>query len=279
MRRIVLYIVYGDCEVYYDGAKFSLLTYLNWVSEKNNEEIVILTEKPHEFSNYPVTLFKISENQKQKWSLNGKYHFRIKNRGLSYVIEKLSLKNDDKLLFFDTDTYFFKSPLKLFNLINSTQALLYMNEGLIYRKKRFNTFVKSLDNKIIMINNFSYSLTEQSSMWGTLMIGIMPNMIESIELADKLMLEFFETIQAHTIEQFALSEVLSKKYKLVEGKKYISLYSTSGKKEYAKDILRNFFIENSALEINEQINNAQKVNIKRSLLFIIRKYISKYKNV
>ena len=30
MRKIVLYIVYGDKQEYYDGAKFSILTYKYW---------------------------------------------------------------------------------------------------------------------------------------------------------------------------------------------------------------------------------------------------------
>ena len=100
MRKILLYIIYGEDKGYYDGAKFSLLTFMNWVSEKDNIETVILTQKPEEFKNLPVKTISISEKQKKDWSLNGKYHFRIKNRGLSYVMNKLKLVNGDKILFF-----------------------------------------------------------------------------------------------------------------------------------------------------------------------------------
>ena len=50
MRKIILYIVYGADQGYYDGAKFSLLTFKYW-SKQENIEIVVLTEKPEEIFN------------------------------------------------------------------------------------------------------------------------------------------------------------------------------------------------------------------------------------
>ena len=132
MRKIVAYIVYGENQSYYDGVKYSFLTFMNWVSENDPIEIVVLTQKPEEFFKFPVSVFKLTDDQIDKWSINGAYHFRIKNRGLAYLMDELNLKTEDKILFFDADTYFHKSPLSLFNLINSKQALFYLNEGLIY---------------------------------------------------------------------------------------------------------------------------------------------------
>ena len=70
-------------------------------------------------------------------------------------------------------------------------------------------------------------------MWGSLIIGVMPNMKNSIEWADKLMLEFKGLVKAHTIDQFSLSETLLMNYKIVEGKRFVSHYSTDGPKESA----------------------------------------------
>jgi hypothetical protein len=33
-RKILLYIVYGEDQTYYDGAIFSLLTFKNWINEE-----------------------------------------------------------------------------------------------------------------------------------------------------------------------------------------------------------------------------------------------------
>ncbi len=270
MRKIIAYIIYGDEQSYYDGAKFSFLTFMNWLTDKDLIEIIVLTEKPEKFSNYPVEVLKITDEQKKIWSLDGAYHFRIKNRGLAFIMDELNLKTEDKILFFDSDTYFNKSPLKLFDLIKPTQALFYLNEGLIYKRKRFDVYVKYLSGKSIEIEGQKYELSKSSALWGSLMVGIMPNMRPSLDWADLLMLKFYELIPSHTIEPFSLSETLLKKYNLVEGKKFVSLYSTSRKKEYAKNIISNFFKENQFLNIQEQINLAQNVIIKRPLLIIFK---------
>ena len=269
MRKVILYIVYGADQAYYDGVKFSLLTFKHW-SKEENIEIVVLTEKPEKFSNYQVKVISIPNVKKNEWSLNGKYHFRIKNRGLAYVMDELKLEEKDKILFFDADTYFHKSPLPLFDLIQPNQALFYLNEGLIYKRKRFDVYVKHLEGKRIEIDDDFYELSKKSALWGSLMVGIMPNMRPSLEWSDLLMMKFYEMVPSHTIEPFSLSETLLKKYKLVEGKNFVSLYSTSRKKQYARNILSNFFKQNKLLHIDEKILLAQSVKIKRPLFEILK---------
>jgi len=270
MRRIVLYIVYGHDQGYYDGAKFSLITFMNWISNNDLIEIVILSENPEAFKNLPVTVIPITKLQINEWSLNGKYHFRIKNRGLAFAMDVLKVKNSDKILFLDTDTYFKKSPLELFDLIQPKQALFYLNEGLIYDRKRFNVYVESLRNKQIKIDDKIYELKKDSEMWGSLMIGIMPNMRTSLELSDKLLLKFIDIVPAHTIEPFALVEILKRKCKIVEGKRFVSLYSTSRKKEYAVKIISKFFVDNKSSSFESLINKAQKIKIKRSIYTVVK---------
>jgi hypothetical protein len=275
-RKVLLYIVYGEDQTYYDGAIFSLLTFKKWLSHSDKIEIVILTEKPEKFQGYPLNILPISERQKDEWSLNGEYHFRIKNRGLAYVMDVLKLKGQDKILFLDVDTYFHKSPLPLFDLIMPNQALFYLNEGLIYKRKRFFTYIENLEDKKIDIDGEIYELSKKSAIWGSLMIGITNNMRPSLDWADKLLLKFFDLVPSHTIEPFALSESLLRKYRLVEGKQYVNLYSTSRKKKYAGKIISLFLRKNRLLPIDEQVYLAQKIKIKRPLAVLIMQRISEY---
>ena len=277
-RKVLLYIVYGEDQTYYDGAIFSLMTFMNWTKDINQIEIVVLTEKPENFLDYPVKTLFMSEKQKHEWSLNGAYHFRIKNRGLAYVMDNLKLKELDKILFFDTDTYFHKSPLPLFDLIQSNQALFYLNEGLIYDRKRFRIYIETLEGKKIIIDDETYELSRKSALWGSLMVGIMASMRPSVDWADKLMIKFFDIVPSHTIEPFALSESLLRKYKMVEGKKYVSLYSTSRKKEYASNILANFFKDNKELNFDEKVRLAQQVRVKRPLYIIFKQRLVRLLN-
>lgn len=270
MRKIVLYIVYGGDQVYYDGAIFSFLTFKNWLADDKEIEFFVLTEKPEKFEDYPINLLLMSQKQKNDWSLSDAYHFRIKNRGLAFVMDELNLKESDKILFFDTDTYFHKSPLPLFDLIQSNQALFYLNEGLIYERKRFAPYVEALKNKRIAIDDETYELSTKSAMWGSLMVGLMPNMRTRLDFADKLMVKLLDIVPAHTVEPFSLSESLLKDFKIIEGKAFVSLYSTSRKKEYAKNILSNFIKNNKSIHIVEQVRLAQNVKIKRSLFIVLK---------
>jgi len=57
------------------------------------------------------------------------------------------------------------------------------------------------------------------------------------------------------------------------------LYSTSRKKEYAKNILSNFFVENKFSSIDKQVRLAQKVQIKRSITTILKQRLQRlFKN-
>ena len=48
-RKVVLYIVYGEDQTYYDGAIFSIMTLINWINKSSKVEIYVLTEKPEKF--------------------------------------------------------------------------------------------------------------------------------------------------------------------------------------------------------------------------------------
>ncbi len=273
--KTLLYIVYGTDPMYYKSVKFSILSLMNFISQEDKINIVVLSEKPEEFSSYPIKVIPITQEQKDEWSLNNKYHFRIKNRGLKFILEYLKLNEEDKVLYIDADSYFKKSPLDLFDLINSNQALLYVKEGLIYQKKRYKAYVDSLNNINIPIENYTYTLSKTSAMWGSAIVGITVSMKHNIDFADKLMLKFIEMVPSHTVEQFSLAESLSKEYNLVSGKKLINLYSTSAKMEYAKKILINFFKEYSNLPLEEQIKKASKTKITRPIGTIITQRLKK----
>ena len=274
-RKFVLYIIYGEDESYYQGALFSFLTFKYWLSDENQVEFIVLTEKPEKFTSYPIKTLLLTSEQKNEWSLNGAYHFRIKNRGMAFVMDELNLNEFDKILFLDADTYINCSPLPLFDLIQPYQALFYLNEGLIYGRKRFYTYVENLEGKKIEIEGDFYELSENSSMWGSLMVGLTSNMRPTLDWADKLLVKFFDLVPSHTIEPFALSESLLKNYKIAEGKDLVSLYSTSRKKEYANKVLSNFFNINKNIDIEKQIYLAQKVKIKRPLFTILKQRLQR----
>ncbi len=273
----LLYIVYGDSDVYYQGAKFSILSFLNnSPSLADKPEIIILTEKPDHFKNYPVSTYLITPEMKDEWTVNGKYHFRIKNRGLKYITDQLTFSEQDKLLFIDTDTYFNEDPNQLFDLISNQQALMFLNEGLITSKKKFESLRDGIGGVTLQLPSFGeYKLSKDSSMWGSLMIGMTPNMFHLLDYADQLMLALMKKTDIHTIEQFSLVEALKTQFDVVEGKKLVKHYSTSGKKKHAEKVLQNFFTHFGNQKFTLQLNAAKKIKLTRNLYTVLKQKLAK----
>jgi len=273
MKKIILYIVYGDDQTYYNSAKFSILNLLNF-TDSADIDIIVLSENIKEFKDFPVTTIEITKQQLNDWSFDGKYHFRIKNLGLQYILKTLGLSKNDKILSFDTDVYFIKSPLVLFDLITDTQIVMYKNEGFIHKKKRFDYYKSCLKHKLIQYKkDGSYTLNSNSEMWGSAIIGVPALAHHSLQDADLLMSSLSKILdvdKAHTIEQFSLVEILRREFKVVEGKKHINIFSTSGKKHFALKEINNFLKENNRLDIKSLSEKSLGLNIKRSIFQIIK---------
>ena len=80
MRKIIAYIVYGDEQSYYDGAKFSFLTFMNWLTDKDLIEIIVLTEKPEKFEAIKTVTFGGRRKRKTKRRRGGKRKTRRKKK-------------------------------------------------------------------------------------------------------------------------------------------------------------------------------------------------------
>jgi hypothetical protein len=151
---------------------------------------------------------------------------------------------------------------------------MYKNEGQIHKNKRFNYFKDSLKDKPIQYKQgHIYTLSSNSKMWGSVIIGILALEHHLLQDADCLMLQFLKEMdadKAHTIEQFSLVEILRNKLKIIEGKKYISIYSTSSRKSHAQKVINNFLLENKQLCIKSLSEKSLTINLKRPILQIIK---------
>lgn len=271
----VTYIVYGDNDGYFTGARFSILTLL--AHNASAAQVLILTDRPSYFSDLPATVLELSAMQKRQWSLDGRYHFRIKNRGLAFVIEALKLDDSDKIVAVDTDGYFTSAISELFEKINPATSTIFRNEGAIREKKRFNVYKEALDGKTFTTpaNNI-YRLSPNAEMWGTLLWGFQIANKTILDTADDIMLCLLDVVNAHTIEPFALTEAIKADHSLFESKQYIKNYSTSGKKRFALKVLNTFFNEFSNAPIEEQIEASITVNLSRNFFQLVRSRYERY---
>lgn len=279
-KQYLAFVVYGNDKTYYQGARFCILSFLaNWQGGVDSRpEVVVLAEETEHFSGLPIRVLPISSAQKAEWSLNNTYHFRIKNRGLKYLCDQLPLASEDKLVFLDTDTYFNQATNIYFDAISSTESLMFFPEVKINDLPESNEYAVIRGKDIALEDGSSYCVTEQSTMWASAVIGITGSQKQAFDYADQLIQALRnEGCKAHTLEQFALSEALSRDVALRPAKDWLNHYSTSGRKDWGRKVLERFFIENCNKPFEEQVQLAKKVSFTRPLSEVIRGHIYKKK--
>jgi len=225
----------------------------------------------------PVITLPLTQDEKDNWSLNNRYHFRIKNRGLNKIITDLNLSDENKIIAIDTDTYFTQPIAPIFKAIDQENSTMFKNEGKIREKSRFNVYKDALDGKHFTTpNKATYTLSMDAEMWGALLLGFQISNKHLLDKADDLMLCLLGVVDAHTIEQFALSESIKSEHNLVESKAYVLNYSTSGKKRHALRIITKFFENYSQLTWIELAKKTKHLNLKRNLFSLLRSRYERY---
>jgi len=271
----IAYIVYGKNEGYFLGAKFSILSIL--ANNADELKIVVLTDNDNYFQSLPVTTLPLTQDEKDNWSLNDRYHFRIKNRGLDKIITALNLSNEDKIIAIDTDTYFQQPISPIFKAIDYKNSTIFRNEGKIREKSRFKVYKDALDgNQFTTPNGQTYTLSKNAEMWGTLLWGFQVSNRHLLDKADDIMLCLLEVVDSHTIEPFSLSESIKSEHNLFESKAYVLNYSTSGKKRHALKIITKFFEKNSHLTWIDLAKKTKHINLKRNLFSLLRSRYERY---
>ena len=279
-KKYLAFVIYGNDKTYYQGARFCILSFLaNWQGDESSRpEVVVLAEETEHFSGLPIHLFPINAVQKSEWSLDNTYHFRIKNRGLKYIGEQLELEEEDKLLFLDTDTYFEQSTNIYFDSISAEQSLMFFPEVAINSLPENNEYAVIRNKTFDLEDGSTYSVNDKSTMWASAVIGITGAQLKAFDYADQLIKALRNGgCMAHTLEQFALSEALSREVTLVPSKDWLKHYSTSGRKDWGRKVLESFFASYGHKPFEEQIKLAKDISFTRPLSEVIRGHIYKKK--
>jgi hypothetical protein len=220
--------------------------------------VVVYTDKPDFYQGLPLDIIDIS-NFIDEWTLGGKYHFRIKNLVLQKAIEQYQ----GSIIHLDSDILVEKDLNLFFNLINDKSALLYLNEGSVLKKK--NPYVGLIRRES---NDFLryYADFNKINMYGSAVIGISSSMLRAIKQADEFIRNWLDQVDAHTVEQFALSEALIRNgINITPVVSMTTSYSTSGSKAYARKRIEEFFSLTKEMEFFNKLNFAKKWKIRRSL--------------
>jgi hypothetical protein len=226
----LLYLIYGNQDVYRREAKFSMLTALAQLKRGESLCIRVMTDRPQDYAGWPVDTIALDEQTMAQWQGENGYHHRRKACAIAQ-----GLKLAHKTLFVDTDTLFLESPHRVFERIGPGRYVMdrfeydwsYVCDRPDYVKlgRCLQAHGISSHNSFKLYNSGLCGVTD----------GDTPLLEESIRLIDEWTRGSFDI---HTIEQIALSFAM-RNHPVQEAKKFI--YHYFAEKRFFHAMQKHFF--------------------------------------
>ncbi|MCF4997677.1 hypothetical protein GIW70_08050 [Pseudomonas syringae] len=211
-RHQLLYLIYGNQDVYRREAKFSILTALSQAKTGERPVIRILTDRPQDYAGWPVETVLLDDATLIRWQGVHGYHHRRKACAIA-----AGLQLAEKTLFVDTDTLFTSDPDTLFKHISPGQSVMDRFEyqwSDVYQRPEYLKLGRDLSvhgvtptNGFKLYNSGLCGVTDKDSALFD----------ESIRLIDECTVDGFDI---HTIEQIALSFAMRER-RVFEARKHV----------------------------------------------------------
>lgn len=196
-RPQLIYLAFG-AETYHQEAVFSIASALAWLRETPEAalDIQVFSDNPAPYAQLPVRVRVLDEATRRRWNEPHGYHFRAKHVALRKVLDESPIA-----LLIDTDTFFHRSPLELFDrvrpgtlLCNDYYAEYGLNkESVLYSALASRLLERGLaDDQMRLLNSGVIGLHQQDAQV----------LDQSIALIDEL---YPLARGAYTLEEFCLS--------------------------------------------------------------------------
>lgn len=217
---IILYVQYGKNPELANQLRYSLCSALHHrEKDKSKFRIVVLSENAESISQLPVELIHLSREKVKEWSLDYTYSHRIKLNAIAYI---LSLYNE-RTIYVDADTYFVRSPQKIFDSVSESCSVLHSTE--YYNPAEKKEWLSIREGMTENTRNSQKVIDFSIPMYNAGVIGIHPKQGDLIEKSIKMLDLFLRSDnKLHTLEQYAVSNVLWSHGAIVTCEKYVVHY-------------------------------------------------------
>ena len=235
----------------------------------------MVTDRPRLFDNYPVEVLHLDASKKLQWGGGGADHFGIKLKGFAWAT---SLVDADAHVLLDTDMYWTSDPIELTAPLRADLVVMYKDEGLVKGSKNrsIRRFEEGLTQLQLPWSGGIYALERDSRMYGSAIIGMSRKNVGLMDHAFELFRVLSPHVEAHTVEQFALSECIRMQgLRISEGKRYTNNWSSTGKKTYATPILAEFFEKEGESEFETHLEKWETIKINRPMLELVKQKINR----
>jgi hypothetical protein len=120
----LVYLVYGKQKSYRQEAKFSMLSALRYTPPESMPDILVYTDEPDAFTDWPVDVVELSSDKLDEWAGRQGYLHRRKAAAIRSALECC-----ERSVFIDTDTFFVTSANRLFERLSCGEWLVDRIEG------------------------------------------------------------------------------------------------------------------------------------------------------
>lgn len=202
----LVYLVFGRA-TYHQEACFSIVSALTQLRQTPDAalDIQVYTDNPTPYAKLPVAVHLLDEATRTAWSQPHGYHFRSKHVVLRQVLQQYPLA-----ALVDTDTFFRKSPMQLFQRIRPA-SLLCNAIGIRYGANQQCQLYKKLS---ALLHDRSLA-DDHMSLVNSGVIGLTATDANTLDQSIALMDELHPMVpEAYTLEEFCLAVAAHRKLAL-----------------------------------------------------------------
>lgn len=237
-------------------AKYCVLSLLKFIKDKPGYKIVLYTDNAPFFEDIKeyVVFEPLLPKTVQEWKGPQNFVHRVK----IMMLLDFAAKYEGKFIYLDSDTWFKQSPEKLFDLIDSQNALLHLPEAQLKSNanpiiKKIHWFVKN--NSFTLARGEKINIPTEYYMWNAGVIGLPTSAKYVIEKVLQLTDAMLAAYQKHVMEQLAFSYFLQKEFTTHRCDNTIEHYW-----QYcaaAEEPMKDFFARIEPMGIDDKINALQ----------------------
>lgn len=202
-RSLVL-LSYGGRDDQVAETKYAILSAYRWARPSDGIEIVLYTDNPSRFDDMPVRLRPIAAEELEGWTGPEGYQYRRKLE----VLRDALIQTGRPVVFVDSDTWFRRSPARLFDRIGRGRSIMHVREGNL-RGRPFpqycHDFVDCVESRTWKTSSGSPLDITSDVVWNSGVIGLDP--LDNVLVDDALALidQVYCKCELWSLEQFAIA--------------------------------------------------------------------------
>lgn len=250
--RNLAYLSYG-AGLHEQEIAFSLLSALRFLGRRRADwRLVVYTDRPESFSGLGVATVPLDERTLADWTGPAAFGHRRKLEALRDALHRF----DGPTALLDGDTYFRRSPARLFGRIGPGRSVMHLREGALDAlpgglHAALTAAVRGTDG-FQDLAGAGVPIGASEPMWNSGVIGVDPAdrrlLDEAIHLTDQLC----ERLRIHTLEQFSLGLVLGRHTQLRETDDLVFHYWDGGYRGAFRDRLPALLADTTSLPVEER---------------------------